>query len=197
MASANLDTQLAALDADILTRMATYTQPTGFLAATFPTTIASTTNITGGTITTTTNLTNAPTAGDFTATMKTSIGTAVAASAVASVTGNVGGNVTGTVGGFAASPTGVRLAKNVALNGFEFPMYLTGTSTPATGKTVTATRSLDGGAFAATTNSPTELSNGVYILNLSAADTNGNTVTYKFSASACDDTIFSGVTEGT
>jgi hypothetical protein len=32
--------------------MPTYTQPTGFLAATFPTTVASTTNITGGTITT-------------------------------------------------------------------------------------------------------------------------------------------------
>lgn len=65
---------------------------------TFPASIASPTNITAGTITTTTNLTNAPTAGDFTATMKTSIGTAVAASAVASVTGNVGGNVTGSVG---------------------------------------------------------------------------------------------------
>lgn len=50
---------------------------------------ASTTNITGGTITTVTNLTNAPTSGDFTATMKTSIGTAVAASAVASVTAPV------------------------------------------------------------------------------------------------------------
>lgn len=67
---------------------------------TFPTTatLASTTNITAGTIATVTNLTNAPGAGDFTATMKTSIGTAVAASAVASVTGNVGGNVTGSVG---------------------------------------------------------------------------------------------------
>lgn len=50
------------------------------------------------TTTTATNLTNAPTAGDFTSTMKTSIGTAVAASAVLSVTGNVGGNVTGSVG---------------------------------------------------------------------------------------------------
>jgi len=48
------------LDAAISGRMATYTQPTGFLAATFPTTVASTTNITGGTITTTTNLTNLP-----------------------------------------------------------------------------------------------------------------------------------------
>ena len=38
--------------------MATYTQPTGFLAATFPSgTIANTTNITAGTITTASNLT--------------------------------------------------------------------------------------------------------------------------------------------
>ncbi len=67
------------LDAAITSRMATYTQPTGFLAATFPTTVASTTNITAGTITTVTNLTNAPTAGDLTATMKTSVTTAASA----------------------------------------------------------------------------------------------------------------------
>lgn len=98
------------LDAAVTTRMASYTQPTGFLAATFPTgTIANTTNITAGTITTVTNLTNAPTAGDFTAVMKTSIGTAVAASPVASVTGNVGGNVAGSVGSVTA---GVTLAAN-------------------------------------------------------------------------------------
>ena len=49
------------LDAAVSSRMATYTQPTGFLAATFPSgTVASTTNITAGTITTTTNLTNLP-----------------------------------------------------------------------------------------------------------------------------------------
>ena len=93
---------LTNLDATITSRMATYTQPTGFLAATFPATVASTTNITAATgivlsgvthtnavIPTVTNLTNAPTSGDFTATMKTSIGTAVAASAVASVTAPV------------------------------------------------------------------------------------------------------------
>lgn len=103
------------LNATITSRMATYTQPTGFLAATFPTgTIANTTNITAGTIATVTNLTNAPGAGDFTATMKTSIGTAVAASAVASVTGNVGGNVVGSV----ASVTGAvgSVAGNVGGN---------------------------------------------------------------------------------
>lgn len=102
------------LDTTISSRMATYTQPTGFLAATFPAgTVANTTNITAGTITTATNLTNAPTAGDFTAVMKTSIGTAVAASAVASVTGNVGGNVTGSVGsvvGAVGSVTGLTAA---------------------------------------------------------------------------------------
>jgi hypothetical protein len=54
------DTRIAHLNADISSRMATYTQPTGFLVATFPTTVASTTNITAGTITTTTNLTNLP-----------------------------------------------------------------------------------------------------------------------------------------
>ncbi len=40
------------LDAAVSSRMATYTQPTGFLATTFPATVASTTNITAGTITT-------------------------------------------------------------------------------------------------------------------------------------------------
>lgn len=65
------------LDATISSRMATYTQPTGFLAATFPGSVASPTNITAGTITTVTNLTNAPTAGDLTSTMKASVTAAV------------------------------------------------------------------------------------------------------------------------
>jgi hypothetical protein len=68
----------ALLDAAVTSRMATYTQPTGFLAATFPGgTVANTTNITAGTLTTVTNLTNAATAGDFTSVMKASITTAV------------------------------------------------------------------------------------------------------------------------
>jgi len=40
---------LSRIDAAITSRMATYTQPTGFLAATFPTTVASPTNITSAT----------------------------------------------------------------------------------------------------------------------------------------------------
>lgn len=72
------DARLTHLDANVSSRMAAYTQPTGFLSATFPTgTIASTTNITAGTITTATNLTNAPTIGDLTAAMKASVTAAV------------------------------------------------------------------------------------------------------------------------
>jgi len=40
---------ISRIDAAITSRMATYTQPTGFLAATFPTTVASPTNITAAT----------------------------------------------------------------------------------------------------------------------------------------------------
>lgn len=75
---------------------------------------------TGAVVPTVTNLTNAPTAGDFTATMKTSIGTAVAASAVASVTGNVGGNVAGSVGsvvgavGSVTANVGINLAQTLS-----------------------------------------------------------------------------------
>lgn len=48
---------LSNLDAAISSRMASYTQPTGFLAATFPAgTLASTTNITAGTVAQATNI---------------------------------------------------------------------------------------------------------------------------------------------
>jgi hypothetical protein len=97
------DARIANLDAAVTTRMATYTQPTGFLAATFPTTVASTTNITGGTITTATNLTNAPTAGDFTAAMKTSLNSATPVASLASLdstvlqSGTAQGGASGTI----------------------------------------------------------------------------------------------------
>lgn len=88
----------------------------GVAGVTFPATVASPTNITAGVITTVTNLTNAPTVGDFTAVMKTSLNSATPASitgAVGSVTGNVGGNVVGSVNnvvvqtGFSLATTGL------------------------------------------------------------------------------------------
>lgn len=79
--SVGLAAIFARTDVATSTRMATYTQPAGFLAATFPPgTVANTINITAGTMTTTTNLTNAPTAGDFTSTMKTGLNAATPAS---------------------------------------------------------------------------------------------------------------------
>ncbi len=188
---------------------------------TFPTTatLASTTNITAGTVTTATNLTNAPTVGDFTATMKTSIGTAVAASAVASVTGNVGGNVTGSVGSvatggissasFAAGAitatalaadaiTAAKVADNAlpgtlkksqALASFMFLMTDSTNHAPATGKTVTVTRSLDGGAFGAgTLSAVTEVSGGWYKCDFDTGDTNAAVVAFRATATGCDDT---------
>ncbi|MCK1670302.1 hypothetical protein [Bradyrhizobium sp. 150] len=106
---------LTNLDAAISSRMATYTQPTGFLAATFPGTVASTTNITAGTVTTATNVTtvNGLASGVITATsiaadaitdakVASDVTIASVTGAVGSVTGNVGGNVTGSVGSVAS-----------------------------------------------------------------------------------------------
>lgn len=93
------------VDVATSTRMATYTQPTGFLAATFPLTVASTTNITAGTITTVTNLTNAPTAGDLTATMKASVNAEVD-TALADINLD---HLVGTATGIPAVPAGTYL----------------------------------------------------------------------------------------
>lgn len=68
------------LDTTISSRMATYTQPTGFLAATFPTTVASTTNITAGTLTTVTTATNVTTVNGLAANVITA--TSIAANAI-------------------------------------------------------------------------------------------------------------------
>ena len=85
---------------------------------------------------------------------------------------------------------GATVTKNAAFNDFEFVMKLTSDHyTAATGKAVTCERSLDGGAFITATGSVTEVSDGVYQFDAAAADTNGNTVTWKFSAADCDDTV--------
>jgi hypothetical protein len=79
------------------------------------------------------------------------------------------------------------IKKNQALNAFEFTMTDSTTHAPKTGLTVSATRSLDGAAFAATANSPTEIANGDYAINLAAADLNANTVMLRFTAAGADD----------
>lgn len=84
--------------------------------------------------------------------------------------------------------------KNVAFLNFEFPMRLTSDHyTAATGKTVTGERSIDGGAFVSVTGTGgtpiSEVGDGVYQFDSHANDTNGDSITWKFSATDCDDTI--------
>ena len=83
------------------------------------------------------------------------------------------------------APTQVK--KNQALSNFAFLMISsTDHVTPKTGLTITAQRSLDGAAFASCANSATELSNGIYTINLAAADMNAGVVTLLFTATGAD-----------
>lgn len=82
-------------------------------------------------------------------------------------------------------PEGMK--KNTAFS--TFPFYMVDSAdhiTAKTGLTVTAQRSIDGGAFASCTNSPSEIGSGFYKLDLSAADLNGVFISLKFSASGAD-----------
>lgn len=81
--------------------------------------------------------------------------------------------------------------KNTAFNDFEFYMSDSTLHTAKTGLTVTAQRSINGGAFAAMTNAPVEVGNGIYKINLSAADLNGDFITFRFTGAGADDQLFS------
>lgn len=86
--------------------------------------------------------------------------------------------------------------KNKALSNFEFTMTDSTDHNPATGKTVTMTRSIDGGSFGAgTIGSVTEVAYGVYKVDLPAADLNGTVVTLRATATGCDDLFMTLVLE--
>jgi hypothetical protein len=79
--------------------------------------------------------------------------------------------------------------KNTAFTAFPFFMqdasdHLSG----KTGLTVTATRSIDGGAFGPSANSATEIGNGWYKINLAASDVNGDIIIFHFAATGADNT---------
>jgi len=82
------------------------------------------------------------------------------------------------------------IKKNTAFDDFPFMMYLSDSGLPATDKTITAERLIDDGDFAACANSATEKSAGLYTIDLSASDLNGNAITFKFSATGCKTTTF-------
>jgi len=83
-----------------------------------------------------------------------------------------------------ALPSGV--AKNVAFNNLMFTMVLaTDGKTPATGKTVVAQISKDGGAFVNCANAVAEVSNGWYKISLIQAEMNADIVALKFTETDC------------
>lgn len=82
------------------------------------------------------------------------------------------------------------IKKNTAFSNFEFLMVLSSDDvSPATGKTVTGQRSIDGGAFASVSGTIAEVSNGIYQFDALAADTNGDVITWRFSNADCNDTF--------
>lgn len=96
-------------------------------------------------------------------------------------------------GGNVATTSNVK--KNSARTGFMFVMTDSTTHAPKTGLIVASTRSIDGGAFASTTNSPTEVATGTYSLDLSAADVNGNHIMLRFTSTGADDLNIEIVTQ--
>ena len=88
------------------------------------------------------------------------------------------------------------LKKNQALSNFAFLMTDSTNHNPATGKTVSVTRCIDGGTFGAgTLSAVTEVSNGQYRVDFAAADLNGNVVTLKATATGCDDLFMTLILE--
>lgn len=78
--------------------------------------------------------------------------------------------------------------KNVAQPDIPLLMVLASDHvTPAVGLTVTATRSLDGGTWAAVSGTIAEVGNGAYSFDATAADKNGTICQYRFVAATADD----------
>ncbi len=72
-----------------------------------------------------------------------------------------------------------------------FPMYLTGTKTPATGKTVAVILSKAGAAFGAAAGAVAEISAGWYKVSLTTVDTGTvGDLAYNCTAASCDPTDF-------
>jgi len=124
-----------------------------------------------------------------------SVGSVVGA--VGSVTGNVGGNVVGSVASVtSAVAITSNVKKNQALAKFQFLMTDSTNHAPATGLTVTVTRSIDGAAFAAgTLSAVTEVANGMYYVDFGSGDLNGNVITLQATAAASDTTFATIVTQ--
>lgn len=111
-----------------------------------------------------------------------------------------GGAVTaGTVSdktGYSLAAGGLFIKKNTALANFLFMMIdSTDHVTPKTGLTVTGQVVIDGAAIASLTNAVSEVSNGIYKVNLAAADTNGTSLMLRFTATGADARLIPIITQ--
>lgn len=85
--------------------------------------------------------------------------------------------------------------KNTAKDGFMLVMTDAITHAPKPSLTVAALRAIDSTAYASCDNSVTEVSNGTYAINLSAADMNGDHIMLRFTAAGADDLNIEIVTQ--
>ena len=84
----------------------------------------------------------------------------------------------------------IGIQKNTAVTGIEFLMVdSTDDISGKTGLTLTATRSIDKGAFGSITGTTGEVANGMYFVDPSAADLNGNIITFRFTGTGANDTF--------
>ncbi len=96
----------------------------------------------------------------------------------------------------AGAPIKSTVKRNQVFNSFQFLMTDSSLHAPVTGKSVSVTRSLDGGVFGAGGLSVvTEVGNGIYAVNFSAADMNAGCVLLHATAAGCDDTFERIITE--
>ncbi len=87
-----------------------------------------------------------------------------------------------------AVPVKGNVKKNTALATFMFMMTDSTGHAPATGKTVTCSRSIDGAAFASgTLANVIEVGNGIYAVDFASGDLNGNNIILRATATGCDD----------
>lgn len=85
---------------------------------------------------------------------------------------------------------GSSVQKNVALSNFPFFMVnATDHVTAKTGLSVTGQVSIDGGALSALANTPSEIGNGSYKIDLAAADLNGDIILLLLTAVGADDRV--------
>lgn len=88
-----------------------------------------------------------------------------------------------------------RFKKNQALANYPFVMTDSTNHNPATGLTVSVTRSLDGAGSFTSVGTATEMANGWYQIDLAAGDMNGDTVALKMTATGADDLGITLLTE--